>query len=139
MMKFSESHNYIQYINSRASGDLPSAKQAVQACLDTPEFKESHLQFAFLLQLQGDLYFETEDTEKALHYYQRAEDIDSDAIVVMYFFARFLAERIKDPKAALAKCDRIIAIVSQKSAKVDRTDAEYVEKATALKDELLSS
>ncbi len=136
-MKFSESQHYIQYINSKAAGDIEAAKQAVQACLDTPEFNKDTLQHAYLLQVQGNLYLDANEKQKALHCYEKAEALNPIALPAMYFFAKFLAEKMGDKEKAIAKCDQIAQIANQQpSSSTSGNNEEYAKQAKALKNSI---
>lgn len=135
-MKFSESSDYMRYGRSLARDDIDSAKQAIQACLDTPAFQADSGQYAHLHQIMGGLCFKAGEETEALHYHQQAEEIDQQSLIVKYLFAKFLFENLGDANAALSKCERIIALANERPFEESDEDFSsdwYIEQASQLK------
>src|SRR5215469_9642859 len=104
-MRFSESSDYLAYIDARARGDLSAALRALRDCLKEKEFTLNPTQHAYLLQTIGDVHFQQGDQDLARTSYQRAEVIDPRSLLFKYNFALFLAEKIADRNEALTKCN----------------------------------
>jgi tetratricopeptide (TPR) repeat protein len=139
-MKFSESADYMLYIDAKARGDIFSAKRAIEMCIVTPEFRSNRAQHAYLLQLMGKLYFDSGNTTEALQHYHRAEDVDPESLLVKLFFAKFLVEQLNDKQSAIAKCEQIISLALENpfpESDDDFGSAEYIEKAKTLKATIL--
>ena len=93
-MKYSDSHDYMAYAQSKAQGDIASAKLSLAACLILPEFKNEAHQYADLLQRMGELCHLDGEWERALRYYEESEMADPDSLLVKYYRAEFLGMRI---------------------------------------------
>jgi tetratricopeptide (TPR) repeat protein len=107
-MKYSESRNYQDFIAYKAQGDFEGAKQALLRCLEELSDKD-RVQKADLLQRIGDLFFEQNDSTRALEYYDKSEATDPESLLAPYYYAKFLAEKLRSYESAIAKCDSIIA------------------------------
>jgi len=107
-MKFSDSTDYLAYIDAKARGDLSGALRALHACLSTEEFRRDRIQHAHLLQTIGDVYFEYGDRVEARRSYEKAEAVDPNSLFFKHNFAVFLLEKISDKPAALKRCEEII-------------------------------
>lgn len=135
-MKYSESADYLDYLRAKADGDLVGALRALRRCVTIPEIQSSKKQHAHLLQLLGDVCFDKGDLAEALGMYQAAERIDPDSLLMQYYFAKFLAEKLKDKLAAVLKCDAIIKVATQNPFPATESDfgsEEYKKKAEELR------
>jgi tetratricopeptide (TPR) repeat protein len=140
-MKYSDSHDYMAYAQSKAKGDIASAKLSLAACLILPEFKNEPPQYADLLQRMGELCLLDGERERALKYYEESEMADPDSLLVKYYHAEILGMRIGDKKAAAAICDQIVSIARDRpfaESDHDFSSDTYIEKAERLKSSLLS-
>jgi len=138
-MKYSENLSYMRYLDSKARGDMVSARDALAQCLREPAFKQDPLQHADLLQRMGDLCFDSGDQKGALGYYHEAEERNPDSLLVKYYFAKFLGEKLGDIPAATAKCDSIISIARRNpfpESEDDFGSLAYIRKAEELKSSL---
>jgi tetratricopeptide (TPR) repeat protein len=140
-MNLAESPHYLLFIDAILKKDFDAAKAALLVCLNMPEFKEDPFDHVDILQTLGDVCFQEGDVEKALEYYRESEEINPNEVQDKYFFAKFLAEKIKDTSAAIAKCDQIIALAKKNPfPKIgDGYGSEdFIEKAEVLKKSLLN-
>lgn len=135
-MKYSENSSYMEYISCKADGDIEGAKHALLRCLDDPVLVANSVQRSDLLQRIGGLCFEQGDTEKAIDYYDKSEACDPSSLLTSFYYAKFLAEKIKEYGRAVEKCDAILAKAS--ASPFDESDddfgsADYIRMATDLK------
>jgi tetratricopeptide (TPR) repeat protein len=140
-MKYSESSDYMDYAQSKARGDIASAKLSLAVCLSIPEFKNQPSQYADLLQRMGELCFLDGERERALKYYEESETADPNSLLVKYYRAEFLGSRVGDKKTAVAMCDRIVSIARDHpfaESEDDFSSEAYIAKAERLKASLLS-
>lgn len=135
-MKYSENLSYVRYLDCKAKGDIPGAKQALEACLHEDAFRNNPIQHADLLQRMGDLCQEAGSRHEAIRYHELAEKADPSSLLVKYYFAKFMAEKLNDNAAAIAKCDQIIALAQREpfpESDDDFGSATYIEKAEKLR------
>lgn len=121
-MKYSENRNYQDFIARKAQGDVEGAKQALLRCLSELNDKD-RVQKADLLQRIGNLFFEQNDSTKALEYYDKSEATDPESLLAPYYYAKFLAEKLHRYESAIAKCDSIIARAN--ASPFVATDADF--------------
>lgn len=135
-MKYSENAEYLEYIARKSRGDLEGAKRALLECLNHVEAEGNHIQVSDLLQRIGHVLFEQGDSAGALEYYEKSESSAPTSLLAPYYYAKFLAETVKDYDRAIAKCDSIISKAT--ATHLDETDedygsATYIRMATELK------
>jgi tetratricopeptide (TPR) repeat protein len=134
-MKYSENPRYREFMERKARGDLEGARQSLIACMNELEEAE-RIQRSDLLQRIGNLCFEQGDAATALDYYDRSESVDPGSLLAPYYYAKFLAEKLKQHERAIAKCDDIIARATaspfQESAD-DFGSLDYIRMAEELK------
>lgn len=138
-MKFTESKNYLDYMNAISSNDYPAARLALFACVNQPEFINNPIQHSYLLQLIGQVFFAEGDKERALQYYSESENVDKEGFLAKLEFAKFLARGVCDKSAAISKCQKIIADVSSKpfpESEDDFSSDWYIQNAQMIIDEL---
>ena len=138
-MKYSENPNYAQYMNLYAAGNLAGAKKALLACVADFANSGSSAQRADILQRIGGIDFELGDAESALRLYRESEAVDPDSLLAVFYFAKFLAEKVRDFAAAKAKCDEVISRATANpfpESEEDFASEEYVRMATKLRESL---
>jgi predicted Zn-dependent protease len=134
-MKLSESENYINCIVSKISGDLASARSLIDKCLNTAELIAEPAGHAYLLKIRGDIMFEAGCVEDAVDSYVKAQAADPQSLLTRLFFAKFLATKLHDHKAAITKCDEIILLAKTHPPDQahDISREKYIEMAETLK------
>ncbi len=135
-MLYSKNPNYMEYISRKADGDIEGAKHALLRCLDDPSIVGNATQRSDLLQRIGGLFFEQGDTPRALEYFEKASECDPDSLLMSYYYAKFLAEKIKDYERAIERCNAILARAEGApfgESDDDFSSADYIQMATELK------
>ena len=135
-MKYSESSDYMDYVRSKATGDIAAAKASLAACLRQPALRTEPDQYADLLQRMGELCFLEGNREEAVSHYAESERANPKSLLVKYYRAEFLGKRIGDKRAAIEICDLIISIAHDEpfaETEDDFSSDAYVEKAQQLK------
>lgn len=141
-MKYSENSNYMKYMIHKMNQDIESAKQFLALCIKDFESGGNTAQRSDLLQRMGDLCFLEGDKSDALRYYRLSEKYYPNSLLVKYYFARFLAQNMKDSPAAIEKCDIIIEIAKNnpfEDSEDDFGSEKYISMANELKRELMTS
>ncbi len=137
MVKLSEIPDYLQYGTCLSRGDFHGALQALERCLAIPEVKEDVYTHAFLTASVGQVYFHLGEKERGMAYLDASEQIDPSSLMSPYLNAKFLAERQRDFRTALRKCDAIIAHATAHpfpASELESFDSGwYVRKADELK------
>ena len=139
-MKYSENANYQRYMSSYAEGDLVAAKAALLACASDFEQSGAAAHRADLLQRIGSIEHQLGDTEAALQCFRSSEALDPESLLVRIQFAKFLAEKVNDKQAALAKCDEIVSRARANPLPESESDYgsdEYAQMAEAIKQALV--
>ena len=141
-MKYSQSRNYLDYMDAYAAGDLQRARTALEACLGEVQQSGSPAQQADLLQRIGGIEHELGNVADALKFFRESESADRDSLLAKYQFARFLAEKLMDHDAARRKCDEILELATVRpfaESEDDFGSEEYQRMAKALMVSLRSS
>lgn len=132
-MKFSDSKNYLSYIDRTANGDIKGAMQAIKRCL--LEFRAPQ-QYSFLLQVLGNLHFLIGDVENSKKCFSESELADPTSLICKYLYAKFLADKLMEYENAIKKCNEIGSILaSERSRQIDDniSDSQYSEMITELR------
>jgi tetratricopeptide (TPR) repeat protein len=138
-MKFSDNKNYQEYMRHYPRGDYLSARLAIERC-QTDLQAESDLpdptQSSYLFKVIADLFFLEGNKAEAVRHYELSEKADPTSLIAIYYYAKFLAEKLREVGGAEKKCDRIIELANNPSFNFPENDLsrdEYIEMATQLK------
>lgn len=91
--------------------DYSKAEQSLDVCIELAKKEDDGNMISYLTQKKGDLIFLMGEREKAIEYYQIAENYLGDALS-KYYFARFMADSLRDYRKSIAKCQEVIDLVS---------------------------
>jgi len=117
-MELSEDLNYINYINQFADRKYESALVALEKCLENAS--GDHVKKSFILGLIADVYFHDGKIEKCFEYFSMSEVADTESLQPKLFFAKFLANKLKNYDSAVKKCEEIVRLATQSpSVKTD--------------------
>jgi hypothetical protein len=140
-MKLSESRSYRNYVVAQEKGDALSARQFLHECIVDADNTGDLEQRGYLRQKMGELFFQSGDPTEARRWYDLAEDSNAESLLLKFYYAQFLAEHLKDTRAALTKCDEVIEAATQRpflESEADFGSNAYVGMATELRKRILA-
>jgi tetratricopeptide (TPR) repeat protein len=120
-MRLSDNPHYRQYGALLVAKDYGAAREALERCILDASQSPPHK--AFLLQQVAMTYFHQEDLSRALEYFRLAEAADPTSLLVRYEFAKFLANSVGDYEGAIAECDKIGQLATEKP--FDETEEDF--------------
>lgn len=141
-MRRTENRNYLEYMNRHADDDYAAAGAALLRCLGDLRAEAGPRDLPLesdLLSRIGDMLFLEGKIIEATRYHALAEQVDPNAPLTKYVFAKFLGERLKDVPAALAKCDemrQLAQALPTESTEDDLGRDRYLEMAEQLRQSL---
>lgn len=139
-MRYTQNQHYLEHIEHRATGDIDSALESLKLCIETPDVQADVVQHADLLQRIGMLFFEKGDIEKSIYCFEQSEKIDTASLLMPYYYAKFLAERVGRLNEAIVKCETIIRRAENNpfdESEDDFSSSYYIQMAKELKDKCM--
>jgi tetratricopeptide (TPR) repeat protein len=120
-MKLSENEHYLNHMKLFVDRRYDSAVEELGQCLN--DFRGDKINESFLLSVIGNIYFSDGKIEKSIEYYSMSELADAESLQPKFYFAKFLAEKLKKYGEAIKKCEEI-AHLAEKNPR-DETDDDF--------------
>lgn len=104
MFRLSDIPEYLEYGRALAEDDHSAARHNLKKCIALARDVQEPETVALLYQFLGNVEYRAGDPSEALTCYEAAEREAPEPPLIRIEFAKFLAKRFRDPKAALEKC-----------------------------------
>jgi tetratricopeptide (TPR) repeat protein len=120
-MNLSENQHYLSYMKLFVDRKYDSAVAELEECMN--DFRGDQIKESFLLSVIGNVYFSDGKIEKSLEYYSMSEMADAGSLQPKFYFAKFLAEKLKSYDKAIKKCEEIVRLAEKNPC--DKTDDDF--------------